>query len=55
MATTRCHNLFRNQRSAGLSGTCSTDMNRERALKAVLGLAGLIFLASVYAWVFFVR
>ena len=55
MATTRGLNLFRNQRSAGLSGTWSTYMNRERALKAVLGLVGLIFLASVYPWVFFVR
>ena len=30
-------------------------MNRERALKAVLGLVGLIFLASVYPLVIFVR
>jgi hypothetical protein len=30
-------------------------MNRERALKAVLGLVALVFLASVYPWVFFVR
>ena len=30
-------------------------MNRERALKAVLGLVGLIFLASAYPLVVFVR
>ena len=30
-------------------------MNRERALKAVLGLVGLIFLASVYPLLIFVR
>jgi hypothetical protein len=32
-----------------------TYMNRERALTAVLGLVGLIFLASVYPLVIFVR
>jgi hypothetical protein len=30
-------------------------MNRERALKVVLGLVGLIFLATVYPLVIFVR
>jgi len=30
-------------------------MNRERALKVVLGLVGLLFLASVYPLVIFVR
>ena len=30
-------------------------MNRERALKAVLGLVGLIFLASAYPLLIFVR
>jgi hypothetical protein len=45
------------ERGWGLVGQAcgGTHMNRERALKVVLGFVGLIFLASVYPLVIFVR
>jgi hypothetical protein len=53
--TTRCLDCFGISELQGSAALGSTYLNRERALKAMLGMVGSIFLASAYSSVIFVR